>query len=102
LAGHMNNRMAAFSLAGGQEEVTIRPRGHSMEPLIRDRQQVTVRRLHDAPEVGDIVLATVRGHVVLHKVLAVDGDRVQIGNNKGYINGWTHRTKVWGYVSEHH
>lgn len=91
----------AERLRAGAASVTFTPRGHSMEPLIRDGQHVTVRRLTDPPEAGDIVLVTVRGTTYLHKVLAVDGDRVQIGNNKGRVNGWTHVTKVWGYVPEY-
>jgi phage repressor protein C with HTH and peptisase S24 domain len=91
---------AALMLREGADRVEIRPRGHSMEPLIMDGQSVIVRRLSGAPEVGDFVLATVHGVLYLHKVLAVDGDRVQIGNNKGRVNGWTHRSKVWGYVPE--
>jgi phage repressor protein C with HTH and peptisase S24 domain len=89
-------------LAGGAEQVTIRPRGNSMTPLIRDRQQVTIRRLGwgEPLAVGDIVLARVRGHVYLHKISAVAGNKVQISNNHGHVNGWTSRSKVVGKVSQ--
>jgi hypothetical protein len=78
--------------------VTIKPRGHSMEPLVMDREQVTIRRLGFAETLqsGDIVLARVRGHCYLHKVTAVAGNRVQISNNHGHVNGWTSREKVVG------
>ena len=80
------------------DQVTIKPRGHSMEPLIMDRQQVTIRKLadDDVLAVGDIVLARVHGRVYLHKVTAIDGTRVQISNNRGHVNGWTGRDKVAG------
>jgi signal peptidase I len=83
------------------DQITIRPRGHSMEPLIKDRQRVTVTRLHDDDElhVGDIVLAKVHGNIYLHKVTAIDGDRVQISNNHGHVNGWTHRDRIVGRVN---
>ena len=85
-------------LHDGASEITIKPRGKSMTPLIKDGQEVTVDRLadDDVLAVGDIVLARVRGHVYLHKITAIDGDRVQISNNHGRINGWTHRDKVAG------
>lgn len=93
-----NERWGWRQLAGGAECVVIEPRGHSMEPLIRDRELVTIRRL--APEeplqAGDIVLVRVRGHVYLHKVSAVDRHRVQISNNHGHVNGWTGRMNVVG------
>jgi 1,6-anhydro-N-acetylmuramate kinase len=98
----MLDAMAA-RLAEPPHQVTFTARGHSMEPLVRDGQQVTVRRLV-RPEflhVGDIVLARVRGTTYLHKITAVDkaGRRVQIGNNKGYVNGWTGWDKVYGYYA---
>lgn len=78
--------------------VTIKPRGHSMEPIIKDKQQVTIRKLtdDDVLDKGDIVLVRVRGHVYLHKISAIDGNRVQISNNHGHVNGWTTRQKIAG------
>lgn len=31
---------------------------------------------------------------------AIEGDRYQISNNHGHINGWTTRTKIYGIVTE--
>jgi len=89
---------AYHQLRDGAEQVTIRPRGHSMEPLICDRERVTIRRLRDDDtlEAGDIVLARVRGRIYLHKITAIDGQRVQISNNHGRVNGWTNRDRVVG------
>jgi hypothetical protein len=68
-----------------------------MVPLIRSRQLVTVAPVDPARvEVGDIVLARVSGSVYLHLVTAVDGKRVQIGNNRGRVNGWTSHDRVFG------
>ena len=96
----MSETFAWNLLNEGVESITIRPRGHSMEPLIRDREEVTIRRLGRAETLkpGDIVLARVRGHCYLHKVTATAGNRVQIGNNHGRINGWTSREKVVGIL----
>lgn len=94
----MSETQAWHQLMDGAAVVTIRPRGHSMEPRIMDRQVVTIYRLRDyAPlEVNDVVLARVRGRICLHKVTAIDGKRVQISNNHGHVNGWTTRDKIAG------
>jgi Na+-transporting NADH:ubiquinone oxidoreductase subunit NqrA len=94
----MTETFAYDLLRRGAEQVIIKPRGHSMEPLIMDRQQVTVRRLQhdDVLAVGDIVLARVRGNIYLHKITAIDGSRVQISSNHGRVNGWTHRERIAG------
>lgn len=72
-----------------------------MVPLIHSRQLVTVAPVDAARvEVGDIVLAKVAGTVYLHLVTAIEGKRVQIGNNRGRINGWTSRERVFGLCVE--
>ena len=79
------------------EKVRFRPTGSSMVPLIRSRQLVTVVPFDTAKlEVDDIVLVRVAGTIYLHRVTAIAGQRVQIGNNRGRINGWTTRDRVFG------
>jgi hypothetical protein len=90
--------MVAQRVAAG-ETVQFRPTGGSMVPLIRSRDLVTVAPCDPAAlEVGDIVLAKVAGSVYLHLVSAVDASRgrVQISNNRGRVNGWTSRDRVYG------
>jgi hypothetical protein len=74
------------------ESATIRPRGHSMAPLIVSGQEVTVEPTgsHQV-QPGDVVLCRVHGQHYLHLVKAVQGDRHLIGNNRGGINGWVNR-----------
>ena len=82
------------------EAVKFRPRGNSMSGKIESGQLVTVGPLGDHKvAVGDIVLCRVNGIQYLHLVKAVSGDRIQIGNNKGRINGWTSRRNVFGVVT---
>lgn len=79
------------------ESVTLRPRGHSMRPMIVSGQEVTVEPLGDDPlRPGDVVLCRVHGHHYLHLVKAVQGERYLIGNNRGGINGWIRRGAIYG------
>ncbi len=79
----------------------FRPRGNSMSGKIESGQLVTVEPVgnHKLAD-GDIVLCKVNGIQYLHLVKAISGDRMQIGNNKGRINGWTSRRNIFGIVTE--
>ena len=78
------------------EIVAFRPRGGSMSPKIRSGQLCTVEP-HDGELCsGDIVLCKVRGSEYLHLIKAIQGNRYQIGNNHGRINGWINRNSIYG------
>lgn len=81
------------------ETSSLRPRGHSMEPIIKSGALVSLSPvLIQDLKVGDIVLCRVMGETYLHLVKALSSDgRAQIGNNKGRINGWT--SIVYGRVN---
>jgi hypothetical protein len=80
------------------ETVQFRPRGNSMVGKIESGQLCTVVPLVDdsAPEVGDIVLCRVKGSQYLHLIKAIQGERFQIGNNHGGINGWITKRQIFG------
>jgi hypothetical protein len=80
------------------ESVSFRPRGNSMVGKIESGQLCTVVPFNDDDEidVGDIVLCKVNGREYLHLVKAKQGDRFQIGNNRGRINGWIGRNSIFG------
>lgn len=81
------------------ETVQFRPRGHSMRGRIESGALCTVAPLGDrALAVGDIVLCKVRGAQYLHLVKAMRGPRIQIGNNRGGINGWITRASIYGIL----
>lgn len=92
---------AKAELAAGRA-VTVRPRGHTMQPKVRSGAEVDLVPVADpaALKVGDIVLVRVAGNDYLHLISAADADRVQIANNRGRINGWVPRTKVYGIAAE--
>ena len=83
------------------ETVTFVAVGNSMTPRIESGTEVTVAPLTAAPKKGDVVLARVNGRWMLHLVsaLAQNGQRVQISNNHGRINGWTATSNVVGVLA---
>jgi hypothetical protein len=81
------------------DTVSFRPRGHSMSPKIESGQLCTVGPVdHARLVVGDIVLCKVKGSEFLHLVKAIQGDRFQIGNNRGFINGWIGVNAIYGLL----
>lgn len=79
------------------ETVSFRPRGNSMSGTIESGQLCTVAPVDPATlRVGDIVLCKVKGHEYLHLIKAIQGQRFQIGNNRGRINGWVSANAVFG------
>lgn len=80
------------------ETVTFRPRGGSMTGRIESGQLCTAEPVadHATLQVDDIVLCKVHGAEYLHLVKAIQGQRFQIGNNKGYINGWIGPNSIFG------
>jgi len=81
------------------ETVTFRPRGSSMDPVIKDNQEVVVMPIDEEYTLaqGDVVLCTVNGRQYLHLVRAVEARRVLIGSMRG-LNGWTAKKNVYGIV----
>ncbi len=79
------------------ETVQFRPRGNSMVGKIDSGQLCTVEPVNVAElEVGDIVLCKVNGCQYLHLIKAIQGNRFQIGNNRGRINGWVGENAIFG------
>jgi len=82
-------------LAG--ETVSFRPRGASIKGRIESGHLCTVAPVDCSTlSVGDIVLCKVRGAEYLHLVKAISGERFQIGNNRGGINGWVGSNGIFG------
>jgi hypothetical protein len=91
---------AAIARLRRGEGATVRPRGHSMAGKVEDGDTVTLAPLDGrALASGDVVLVRLRGHVYLHLVKAVQGDRVLIGNNRGGTNGWVNRAAIYGIAT---
>ena len=93
----MNWATFAIEALGRGERATVRPRGTSMMPRVRSGALVTLDPCRpDQLAVDDIVLVRVKGNVYLHLIKAIDGERFQIGNNRGGINGWVGPNAIYG------
>ncbi|WP_430411645.1 hypothetical protein [Kordia sp.] len=84
-------------LLDGETIISKEP-GNSMLPLLKSKQPVKLQPISwEDCEVGDIVFCKVRGNVCTHLVKGKNEKRgLQIGNNRGRINGWT--KNVYGKV----
>ncbi|MEP7317581.1 MAG: hypothetical protein ABI921_02535 [Panacibacter sp.] len=79
------------------DTVQFRPRGNSMKGKIASGQLVTIEPVGDRKlKVNDVVLCKVNGSQYLHLIKAIQGDRYQIGNNIGRINGWITQNGIFG------
>ncbi len=76
--------------------VKFRPTGQSMKGKVESGQLCEVAPFDGELQKGDIVLAKVKGNVYLHLIHDIDHDNFQIGNNRGYINGWVKRDQIFG------
>jgi hypothetical protein len=71
-----------------------------MQGRIESGQLCTVEPVDSATlRVGDIVLCKVNGRQYIHLIKAIQRGRVQIGNNRGGINGWVSAGAIYGRCS---
>lgn len=82
------------------ETIEFRPKGNSMNPKIKSGQLCTIKALKEQViKKGDIVYCRVKGNQYLHLVSAIKGDRYQISNNKGHVNGWIGINQIFGLLT---
>src|ERR1700761_5117729 len=93
--GWATSYIARLSLG---ETVSFRARGGSMRGKIESGQLCTIEPVADISQLaaGDIVLCKVHGNEYLHLIKAIQGQRFQIGNNRGFINGWVGANSIYG------
>jgi Peptidase S24-like len=94
----MNKHFADKLLAG--ETVECRPRGSSMKPKLNSGQLITISPDIDDLHKGDVVFCKVKGRYFVHLLTAIQGDRYQISNNHGHINGWIGKNGIFGKVTK--
>lgn len=79
-------------------ECYIQGFGGSMEPILHSGETFHFQSVTEEARLseGDIVFCEVNGEFLLHKIIAINGKRIQIGNNKGKVNGWTTKERIFG------
>lgn len=92
----MNRHFAGKLLSG--ETVQCRPRGSSMTPKIKSGQLITLSPDVSILHKGDVVFAKVSGKYYVHLLSAIQGERYQISNNHGHVNGWVGKNGIFGKV----
>ncbi len=93
------NRHFADKLIKG-ETVQCRPRGSSMKPRINSGQLITISPDVSELNKGDVVFCKVKGRYYVHLLTAIQGERYQISNNHGHINGWVGKNGIFGKVTK--
>ena len=71
-----------------------------MTGRINNKDLVEVAPCWRTPVKGDVVLCRVGGNDYLHLVSAIQGERFQISNNSGFVNGWTTLSNIYGILKE--
>lgn len=82
------------------ETVQFRPRGNSMVGIIESGDLCTVVPVDREIEKGDVVLCRVGRNQYLHLVSSIKGNRLQISNNKGRVNGWVGLDNIYGILAK--
>lgn len=94
--------MTAQILKEGKTIERHKEAGNSMLPIIKSRQPVTLVPVTKDTilKVDDIVFCKVKGNYYTHKISGIKEDQYQISNNKGFVNGWVNREKIFGKVTK--
>ena len=89
-------------LKNGQTIERHKEAGNSMLPIIKSNQPVTLVPVTEETELNedDIVFCKVKGNYYTHKILKIRENQFQIGNNRGYVNSWVTREKIFGKVTK--
>jgi len=83
------------------EIVQFRPSGGSMKGKINSGQLVTVEPIFNRKlKKGNIVLCKVNSYQYLHLIKVIKGEKYQIGNNIGRINGWIDENSIFGICTK--
>ena len=93
----MSNRKFAINVLEEKGNITIRCNGNSMQPLIKSKEAIHLKKvLPEQLRVGDAVFCRINKNLQVHKITAIDKERYQISNNKGFINGWVGSKSIFG------
>ncbi|MBP5487512.1 MAG: S24/S26 family peptidase [Bacteroidales bacterium] len=102
--GDDNYFMAVRMLLDEGREVLFTPKGDSMLPFIKNgRDSVVLASLSRPLEVGDIILVKIGPKYIMHRIFALDGDRVTLMGDGNIIGKeFCTSSDVIGIVTEIH
>lgn len=91
------SREFAVKILEEKNEVAIKCNGRSMIPLIHPKETIHLKKvLISQLRVGDAVFVRIKRALQVHILSAIDNDRMQISNRKGFINGWVGKNSIYG------
>ena len=91
------SRKIAVGVLEKAGNVILRCNGNSMRPLMAPGDALYIKKVDMSKlRVGDAVFCKVCANLQVHKVSAIDKERWQISNNKGFINGWVGASSIYG------
>lgn len=76
-----------------------------MTGRINDGDLVSLSPCQEADlSVNDIVLVRIQGkrfsHIVLHSILAIEGNQFLIGSHQERVDGWVERNSIYGIATQ--
>ena len=93
----MSDRKYAIKVLEEKGEVIIRCNGNSMQPIIQSQEAIHLVKVDPRQlRIGDAVFCKINKNYQVHKITAIDKDRYQISNNKGWVNGWIGANSIYG------
>jgi hypothetical protein len=91
------SRKLAVGVLEKNGSVMLRCNGNSMRPLMSPGDALHIKKVDMTKlRVDDAVFCKVCGNLQVHKISAIDKERWQISNNKGFVNGWVGPSSVYG------
>lgn len=89
-------------LQNGKTIEKYKEAGNSMLPILKSRQPVTLEPVTDETSLkkDDIVFCKVKGNYYTHKISKIRRKQYQISNNRGFVNGWVTKDKIFGIVTK--
>lgn len=92
----MNWKDAVIAKLKSGEIVTIKGCGNSMTPRFKNGDRIILDPINRELKVGDAVFVRVGKNTFTHLISAIQGDRYQISNNHGHVNGWVTINSIFG------
>jgi hypothetical protein len=94
--------MIANMLMEGRTIERYKEAGNSMLPILKSKQPVTLEPVTKDTilEENDIVFCRVKGNYYTHKITGLRNSQFQISNNRGFVNGWVSKDKIFGKVTK--